>query len=221
MLETLFIADLHLDSRKPKTIKLFIDFLRNRAIKAENLYILGDLFEVWLGDDDDNSDYILIKQELYKLSQIINIFIMAGNRDFLIGNDFSKETGTKLLTEPKVINLYGIPTLLLHGDTLCTTDIEYQKFRSFIRNPIWQKQFLAKSLIERKIIAQNLRQQSQEYNNIKDNNIMDVTTEAVYDVIIEYNVSQIIHGHIHKQAIHKFNFNNKENTRIIFRKLGK
>ncbi|MDM8569798.1 UDP-2,3-diacylglucosamine diphosphatase [Thiotrichales bacterium HSG1] len=196
-METLFIADLHLSSDKSNDLAL--KFLSERAKKADALYILGDLFETWLGDDEPNYQEILTS--LYNLT--IPVFIMHGNRDFLLGKKFSAITGCQLIPDHYIIDLYGIPTLLMHGDTLCTLDIDYQAFRKQVRDPNWQKFFLSQPLEVRRKLAKQARDSSQlkVKNNIPK--IMDVTPDAVNQVLLKYNVNQLIHGHTHLPKVHK------------------
>ena len=201
MPETLFIADVHLDPNRPIPLKYFKEFLTNRVQQAEALYILGDLFEVWLGDDQDEPTYKTIQTALSKVK--CPVFIMHGNRDFLLGKDFAETTGCKLIKEPYLIDLYGTPTLLMHGDTLCTEDQDYQAFRQQVRHPEWQKQFLAQPLAQRRILAQQARAQSQAKTQSTAEFIMDVTPEAVVSTLKTHQVKQLIHGHTHRPAQHK------------------
>ncbi|MCK5878086.1 MAG: UDP-2,3-diacylglucosamine diphosphatase [Candidatus Marithrix sp.] len=197
-METLFIADLHLSPTQSNDFAL--EFLADRAKKAEALYVLGDLFEMWLGDDDTSS-YQEVLASLQALT--IPIFVMHGNRDFLLGKEFSARTGCQLISDPYVIDLYGTPTLLMHGDTLCTLDTDYQAFRQQVRDPNWQKFFLAQPLEIRRKLANQARDSSQA--KIKNTNaeIMDVTPNAVNQIFSQYNINQLIHGHTHRPYIHK------------------
>lgn len=199
MPETLFIADLHLDSRWPAKTHLCLEFLAGRARQAEALYILGDLFEVWLGDDDDEPSYQSILTALHQLTTAgVVVSVMPGNRDFLLGKDFVKRTGCQLIPDPSVIDLYGVPTLLMHGDVLCTLDVDYQQFRQQVRHPIWQQQFLAQSLEQRRLLAKQVRNYSQTQTQTTAAAIMDVTTEAVITTLEAQGVYQLIHGHTHR-----------------------
>ncbi|RKZ42838.1 MAG: UDP-2,3-diacylglucosamine diphosphatase [Gammaproteobacteria bacterium] len=203
MPETLFIADLHLDSKKPFFIELCLDFLAGRARQADALYILGDLFEVWLGDDNDEPAYKPVLAALHNLTQSgIPVFIMHGNRDFLLGSDFLKTTGCQFIEDPYVMDLYAKPTLLMHGDTLCTLDTDYQSFRRQMRNPSWQRHFLEQPLAERRKLATQTRTISQARTQMTTKYMMDVTTEAVRAVLEKYGVYQLIHGHIHRPGIY-------------------
>ncbi len=205
MPETLFIADVHLAPNRPIPLNYFKEFLTNRVQQAEALYILGDLFEVWLGDDQDEPIYKTIQTALRKVK--CPVFIMHGNRDFLIGKDFAETTGCKLIKEPYLIDLYGTPTLLMHGDTLCTEDKDYQAFRQQVRHPEWQRQFLAQPLAQRRILAQQARAQSQAKTQSTAEYIMDVTPEAVVSTLKTHQVKQLIHGHTHRPAQHKLTIN--------------
>jgi UDP-2,3-diacylglucosamine hydrolase len=204
MSETLFIADLHLDPKRPIIIHRFLDFLAKRALKAEALYILGDLFEVWVGDDEDEPIYQDILTALHNLTASgVPVFIMHGNRDFLLGKDFVATTGCQLVKEPYLIDLYGTPTLLMHGDSLCTLDREYQAFRQQVRHPAWQAQFLAQPLAQRRKLAQQARAHSITKGQITAEAIIDVTPEAVISALETADVYNLIHGHTHRPAVHQ------------------
>jgi UDP-2,3-diacylglucosamine hydrolase len=199
---TLFISDLHLDVARPAVTRALASFLA-RHQHCDSLYILGDLFETWIGDDDDAP----IAAEIAALLRDYAaagpaLFIMGGNRDFLLGEAFCATAGAQLLADPTVIDLYGEPTLLMHGDSLCTADTQYQAFRCTARDPLWQKQLLARSLQERRILAGDLRAMSKEANSNKAEDIMDVTRSEVDKVMREYGVKQLIHGHTHRPATH-------------------
>lgn len=214
--ETLFIADLHLDARRPALVERCLAFLQERATNAEALFILGDFFEAWIGDDEDHPVVLQIKQSLKQLSeQGTQVAFMHGNRDFLVGEQFAADTGCQLLPEAHVIDLYGEPTLLMHGDTLCTADMGYQILRTQLRHPDWQQMFLAKSLAERREMAQALRLQSQEAMKEKAENIMDVAQEAVEARMREYGVRQLIHGHTHRPAVHEFILDEDNARRVV------
>jgi UDP-2,3-diacylglucosamine hydrolase len=202
---TLFISDLHLDVARPAVTRALASFLA-RHQHCDRLYILGDLFETWIGDDDDAP----IAAEIAALLRDYSaagpaLFIMGGNRDFLLGEAFCATAGAQLLADPTVIDLYGKPTLLMHGDSLCTADTQYQAFRCTARDPLWQKQLLARSLQERRILAGDLRAMSKEANSNKAEDIMDVTPSEVDKVMGVYGVKQLIHGHTHRPATHKVN----------------
>ena len=206
MQETLFIADVHLDPARPKTLALFLDLLNDRAKKVQALYILGDLFEVWVGDDEDEPVYQKVIEALRHLTDFkIPVWIMPGNRDFLLGEGFVARTGCQLLADPTVINLYGVPTLLTHGDAFCTLDIEYQAFRQKVRNPLWQQHFLAQPIAQRRLLAQQVRNYSQTKGQYSAEVIADVTLEAVIKAVIDYQVDQLIHGHTHRSGCSTLN----------------
>jgi len=215
-LSALFISDLHLSGERPKLIELFLKFLRLEAEKAEKLYILGDLFEVWTGDD-----YILPELEpvLSALKQLTSggtpVFIMHGNRDFTIGAKFEEMTGCKLLDDPTTIDLNGTKTLISHGDLLCTDDIEYQKFRAKVRNPQWIQQALSLPLEERLLLAKSIRTDTSEKSRLKPEEIMDVNQTAVKEMMEKWNVRQLIHGHTHRPEQHKISIDNAPATRIV------
>jgi len=216
MSETFFIADLHLDSEKPEIMTLFTNFLSKRARFAKALYILGDLFEVWIGDDEDSPFYSNIIKALRQLTaQGVPVFILHGNRDFLLGENFMHATGCQLLSDFTVISLYGTPTLLMHGDTLCTLDTDYQAFRQQVRDPQWQAQFLSYPLAQRRILAQQARQQSIAQTNTYDEAKMDVTMEALESVLKEHDVYHVIHGHTHKPALHEFTWRDQTARRYV------
>lgn len=199
----LFISDLHLDESRPEVTESFLTFLKDRASKADALYILGDFFEVWIGDDDDAPLASTIQQQLLKLSQGgTAVFIMHGNRDFLYGERFCETSGASLLSDPTVIELAGKSCLLMHGDSLCTDDAEYMAFRQQARNPAWQEQLLSQPLEARRQLAQQLRQQSKSMSAMKAEDIMDVNSDAVTQVLAEHNADILIHGHTHRPARH-------------------
>ncbi|MEM7016148.1 MAG: UDP-2,3-diacylglucosamine diphosphatase [Pseudomonadota bacterium] len=214
--ETLFISDLHLDASREHLIRLCLDLFEGRAEQADALYILGDLFEAWIGDDDDNPAYTEVKAGLHQLTQSgVPVFVMQGNRDFLLGDDFCRETGCQLLADPCVVELYGKPTLLMHGDTLCTKDTGYLQLRQILHNPAWQQDFLSKPLADRRAMAEHLRAESQKQTSQKDMAIMDVTPEAVADVMREHQVTHLIHGHTHRPAIHDFKLDEQDVRRTV------
>lgn len=203
---TLFISDLHLSAHRPKIITLFLDFLRNQATHAEALYILGDLFEYWIGDDAaGQTENRPIVQGLRELTASgVPVFVMHGNRDFLLGQTFESLTGCRLLADPTHISLYGEELLLMHGDSLCVDDVDYQKFRRMVRDPKWQHQFLARSLAEREQMARNVRELSQAAMIGKPPEIMDVNQAAVETTIRQHGIRHLIHGHTHRPAQHDF-----------------
>jgi UDP-2,3-diacylglucosamine hydrolase len=210
MPHSLFISDLHLCVNTPNTTRLFHDFVQRTAPQAEALYILGDLFEYWAGDDDLNSPFHLeITGALRNLSQRgTNILIMHGNRDFLMDRHLTEACQATLLADPVVIDLYGTPTLLTHGDALCTDDTAYQTFRQQVRNTTWQQQFLALPLVQRKAQIEQLRAKSELEKQHKAMSIMDVNQQAVAKLLHEYNYPRLIHGHTHRPAHHLHHIDN-------------
>ena len=217
MKTTLFISDLHLDARRPAVTSLFLKFLTDLDTGAcAGLYILGDLFEAWIGDDsDDIHDQRILTALHDTTARGISIWVMHGNRDFLLGDGFAHATGCTLLADPTLIELNGEQTLLMHGDTLCTDDHEYQQFRTLVRNPAWQQQFLTKSLTERRMIAANLRETSRQRTGEKAAEIMDVNSEAVESTLRAYGVRRLIHGHTHRPAMHTLVIDNMPAQRIV------
>lgn len=201
-LRTLFIADLHLEAGSP-AVEPFFAFLAEQTPGADALYILGDLFESWIGDDDCDP---LTERVAHALRAVRErgtaLYFMAGNRDFLLGADYAKQAGLELLPDPTRLELYGVPTLLLHGDSLCTRDVKYQAFRVQARNPQFQQQFLAQPLAQRKAYAAQVRAASREHTGNTALEIMDVTPELLSPLMQQYQVSRLIHGHTHRPAVH-------------------
>lgn len=199
----LFIADLHLHPARPEHSRALIDFCQQRVNAEDQLYILGDLFEAWIGDDVGIITYAdviaCLKQLTLKGTQV---FFMAGNRDFLIAREFSQATGIKIIPDPTLIICDHQQTLLMHGDTLCTDDTEYQKFRCLVRDPHWQSEFLAMSPALRMQQATHYRQQSKEMIAHKSNDIMDVNPDAVTQVMHHHQARLLIHGHTHRPQVH-------------------
>jgi len=215
-MSTLFISDLHLSAERPELTRAFHFLLQKLAPEADALYILGDLFEVWLGDDVISPDYQESISELRILTdKNIPVYIMRGNRDFLFGTQFETLTGATLIEDPTLIDLYGTKTLLMHGDTLCTDDIKYQEFRVMVRNPDFQKDFLSKTPEQRIAIAKQLRDTSKTEMNSKSEEIMDVNSKSVLAALTHFNVQNMIHGHTHRPAIHEFEVNKAPATRIV------
>jgi UDP-2,3-diacylglucosamine hydrolase len=212
----LFISDLHLNDSCPHITRAFFHFLRTRAIHAEALYILGDFFDVWVGDDDDAALAQEVASELNQLNQQgVAIYFMHGNRDFLLGESYATKAGMTLINEDVVIDLYGTPTLLTHGDSLCTGDAQYQQFRTMVRNAAWQQEFLSQSLATRRAIAAQLRETSQSMNSMKKEDIMDVAQDEVIAQMQQANVTRLVHGHTHRPARHILQINDQECERIV------
>ncbi|HAK53376.1 MAG TPA: UDP-2,3-diacylglucosamine diphosphatase [Gammaproteobacteria bacterium] len=197
----IFISDLHLDETRPDITQAFLHFLENTAVNAERLYILGDFFEVWLGDDDNSPFNQSIISALASLP--MPRFIMHGNRDFLIGQRFCEQTGFELLTDPTRLTFFDRPVLLMHGDSLCTRDEEYMKVRAMARYPDFKAELLSKSLEERAAIAASARTQSKDHTRETAMDIMDVTPSEVVKVMREQEVPLLIHGHTHRPQVHE------------------
>jgi UDP-2,3-diacylglucosamine hydrolase len=215
-MKTLFISDLHLEENRPEMAELFINFLINEAIQADALYILGDFFEAWIGDDDLTPFHQKIIAALRSVTQKgLPVYMMHGNRDFLLGKRFMRATGCQLLPDEKVINLYGTPTLLLHGDTLCTQDVKYLKFRKKSRTWLYKKLASLKSLESRRAIAAKMRASSKEHMRNLADYMMDVTQEEVEHVMQRRQVQHLIHGHTHREGVHHFTINNQPATRTV------
>lgn len=199
----LFIADLHLHSSRPATLRAFLSFLAGEARSAHALYILGDLFESWIGDDDDSPLATAVCAGLRALTAVCPVHVMHGNRDFLLGAGFCRRSGCTLIDDPIRIDCHGRPALLMHGDTLCTADTDYLAFRRQVRDPAWQTDFLTRPLSERRQIAQRLREGSREASRGKPEAIMDVTPAEVDRVMQAHGVDLLIHGHTHRPASHR------------------
>ena len=207
MPHTLFISDLHLSADQPHSMAAFQRFIATLAPQAEALYILGDLFEYWAGDDDLHDPFhdqvITALRNLAR--QGCPIYLMQGNRDLLMGQALAQACRATLLADPALIDLYGTPTLLSHGDTLCTDDAEYQRYRAQVHDADFQKQFLAQSLAERKNYIAQLRARSTAEKQSKDSAIMDVNDDAVAALLREHHYPRLIHGHTHRPARHEHN----------------
>lgn len=213
---TLFISDLHLHESRPQITRAFFHFLHTQAIDAESLYILGDFFDAWIGDDDDAELPQQVANELLALTRNgVTIYFMHGNRDFLLGDSYAKKSGMIIIPEGTVIDLYGTATLLVHGDALCTDDKDYQAFRAMVRSAQWQQQVLAQPLAARRALAAQLRDKSQSMNSLKAADIMDVTPAEVVKQMEEAKVQVMIHGHTHRPARHKLLANNRPAERIV------
>ncbi len=212
----LFISDLHLTAGDAKTTRRFVEFMEGPARAAERLYILGDLFEAWIGDDDDDPRIVPIVAALRDLTTAgIACAIMHGNRDFLLGRAFCARTGCRLLGDYERVTLFGQPVLLTHGDLLCTDDTRYMTLRGELRSAAWQRDFLAKSLAERRQIASDLRQLSATEIAQKSDYIMDVNQGAVERTMREHGVKLLLHGHTHRPGVHRFELDGKEAVRIV------
>ncbi len=201
---TLFIADLHLEDKRPQLTRILCDFLGDQARRADALYILGDLFEFWIGDDVLSETAREVASAIRQLSDAgVPCYFIHGNRDFLLGQDYAAKAGLQLLPEVCVTDLYGTPTLLLHGDTLCTDDVDYQAFRTQVRNPQFQAMFLNMTPEQRLEMAANARDASKQQSSGKPMDIMDVNATAVRALFEQHSVDQMIHGHTHRPAVHQ------------------
>jgi UDP-2,3-diacylglucosamine hydrolase len=201
----LFISDLHLQESHPRTAEAFFRFLAERAPQAEALYLLGDIFEYWAGDDDLGTPFHQrIVDALRALADAgVAVYWMAGNRDFLVGQDFARAAGLRLLPDPSVVNIGGQRVALVHGDAQCTGDLKYMAFRAQVRDPAWQQQFLAMPLAQRKAIIAGLREGSRQAHGEKSYDIMDVTPDAIAALHAATQAEVIIHGHTHRPALHR------------------
>lgn len=216
MRDWLFISDLHLAPERPQIIDLFERFVSEIAVRADTLYILGDFVEYWLGDDDRAEGLKTAFSAFDQLKEAgTKVFMMHGNRDFLIGDDLAARCHFQLIEDPLPIQIQNHPALLMHGDTLCTDDVDYQKFRTTVRNTDWQNDFLSKPLKEREQIALSLREQSKQATANKSPDIMDVNQDAVIETIRHHGISTLIHGHTHRPAIHEFEVDGVSVKRIV------
>ncbi len=211
-----FIADLHLGPQRPHLTDIFLRFLNHRARHAKRLFILGDLFEYWLGDDAIHPHYQPVIDALNKLgSHGVAVSFMRGNRDFLIGEQFAKLTGVTLLDDPCVVEVAGETTLLSHGDIFCSDDTAYQQFRELSRAPQWQAEFLAKSIEERKTFAEQARNTSRDATRNKNDSIMDVNLQTVIKSMQTHHATRLIHGHTHRPEQHTLTVDNNTCQRIV------
>ncbi len=215
---TLFVSDLHLDPERPAATELFGRFLDTEARGAEALYVLGDLFEAWVGDDDPSTAGAFVADRLRALAASgVPVNFIRGNRDFLLGEDYARRAGAKILPDPAVVMLYGEPTVILHGDLLCTDDTAYQQVRAQTRDPRWQAEFLAQPLAARLAFAAQARAASKaRYGELVSSGlaetITDVAPETVREWFRRYGLRRMIHGHTHRPAIHD---EGDGNTRIV------
>lgn len=212
----LLISDLHLEEQRPDITRAFLHFLQSRARQAEALYILGDFFEVWVGDDGMSPFQHDIARALRELSDAgTRIFLMHGNRDFLIGKDFCRAAGCTLLKDPSIVHFDGEPVLLMHGDSLCTLDVGYMKLRRLLRNPL--SLFILRNLplATRHKLARKLRNESRAQTRMKAREIIDVTPDEVPRIMAEHGVRTLIHGHTHRPAVHQLLVNRQPARRIV------
>jgi UDP-2,3-diacylglucosamine hydrolase len=213
----LFISDLHLSEDRPAANERFIGFLENPARAADALYILGDFFEYWVGDDDLAHPFnAVIAGLLRDLSRSgVALYFMHGNRDFLAGEGFCAATGAKLLEDPTLVDLGGEPTLLMHGDTLCTDDLDYQAWRRTARSAAWQQAFLAKPLAERRHAVLGMREKSKAVVQAKPEEIMDVNEDAVRQALAQHGATRLIHGHTHRPGRHRVSVGDRQGERWV------
>jgi UDP-2,3-diacylglucosamine hydrolase len=214
---SLFISDLHLTEERPEANERFIDLLEGKARGADALYILGDFFESWIGDDDLEAPFnAVIAGLLGDLARRgVPVHLMHGNRDFLVGERFCAATGTKLLADPSVHEIGGVRTLLMHGDTLCTDDLDYQNWRRIARSETWQREFLAKPLAERRRAIIDMREKSKEVVQAKPADIMDVNDAAVASAMRAHAVTRLVHGHTHRPGRHALTIDGRPAERWV------
>ena len=212
---TLFISDLHLDRERPEIITLFAEFIDTHARDADALYILGDLFEYWVGDDQPTDGLEPAIEVLESLKSVTPVFFIQGNRDFLVSDSFAQRAGLKLLPDSVIIDLYDRTALLLHGDTLCSDDVDYQRLRELLRDSAWQHQFLSLPVAERLAQALALREKSMAETSGKTEAIMDVNQQRVEAELRKYSANLMIHGHTHRPARHRFELDGTPVERIV------
>ena len=212
----LFASDVHLAAHRPGAVAAFSAFLSGPVRRADRLYLLGDVFDLWLGDDDDRTPHPEVEVALAEtVTAGVPIDLIRGNHDFLLGDAFAERTGCGLVAEPLVIEVGGERAVLLHGDTLCTRDVEYQAFRRYARDPGNQRAFLARPIEERAREAAGIRATSDTRTRLKPEDIMDVTDEEVVRVLSECAAARMIHGHTHRPAIHELDLDVGPATRIV------
>jgi UDP-2,3-diacylglucosamine hydrolase len=215
-MKTLFVSDLHLDAQHPEITGQFLQFLAGEAREAAALYILGDLFEVWIGDDDPDPEKQRVIAALKALTSAgVPCYVMHGNRDFLLGQRFCAESGCRLLEDPTIISLYGERVLTMHGDALCTDDHAYQKLRAMVRDPGWQEMFLALSHDQRLMLAEQARAGSKAHMAQAMDAIMDVNSQAVLAAMRAAGVKLLLHGHTHRPDVHRFDLDGSPAARIV------
>jgi len=213
---TLFISDLHLDDARPRIVEDFERFCAGEARTADALYILGDLFEAYIGDDDDAALNARVATALHGVADAgVPVHFIAGNRDFLLGEAYARRCGMQLLDDGTIVDVYDTPTLILHGDVLCSDDAAYLAFRRQVRDPAWQAAFLARPLAERRAFAAQARDASRAHTSTTDMAIMDVNQTAVEAALRNAGVTRMIHGHTHRPAIHDFTLDGKPAQRIV------
>jgi UDP-2,3-diacylglucosamine hydrolase len=212
----LFISDLHIDARHAPITEQFLDFVTSEARSADALYILGDLFESWVGDDAPDAGQIAAMSAIKSLtSSGVPCYVMHGNRDFLLGREFCARSGAQILPDPLVITLYGEPVLVMHGDALCTDDRAYQRLRATVRDPGWQRRFLSLSVAQRRALAGAAREGSQAHTAALEYAVADVNEESVATAMRNAGTATLLHGHTHRPAIHPFSVDGRACTRIV------
>lgn len=219
----LFISDLHLDAERPAVTALFGAFMQGEARRADALYLLGDLFEAWVGDDDPSETGAYVAARIREVADAgVPVFFIRGNRDFLVGDAFARRAGMRILPDPAVVMLYGKPAILMHGDLLCTSDVAYQAFRAQTRNPAWQAQFLAQPLAARLAFAAQARAASAAHQGgMKQNDkaqfetLTDVTPATVQATLAQFGIDMLIHGHTHRPAIHDLMVGDRDCRRVV------
>ena len=213
----LFVSDLHLQAALPRTTAAFLSFLQNHAARTQQLYLLGDIFEYWAGDDDLVTPYNQQIADALKAVQAhgVQLFWMAGNRDFLVGQGFADAAGLTLLDDPTVITVAGRKLALAHGDAQCTDDHAYMAFRAQVRQPAYQQQFLAMPLAQRKAIIEGIRKNSQDANQSKEMAIMDVNADAIAALFAQTGSDVLIHGHTHRPALHRLDDGETHRMRYV------
>ena len=212
----LFISDLHIDSSRPAIVEHFLHFLEVEARKADALYVLGDLFESWVGDDSPDSTQLAAIAGLRALTSLgVPCFVMHGNRDFLLAGQFCRQAGAHLLPDPLIVTLYGEPVLVMHGDALCTDDRAYQRLRATVRDAGWQRQFLKLSAGARRALAQAARAGSQAHTAAMEYAITDVNADSVATALRNAGTATLLHGHTHRPAIHALQVDGRPCTRIV------
>ncbi len=212
----LFISDLHIDASRPAIIEQFLQFLSSEAKSASALYILGDLFESWIGDDAPDAAQMSAIEGLRTLTLSgVRCFVMHGNRDFLLASQFCRMSGADLLPDPVLITLYGETVLVMHGDALCSDDYAYQRLRATVRDADWQRQFLALSIAARRSLAGAARAGSQAHTAAMENTITDVNADSVARALRAAGTATLLHGHTHRPAIHALQVDDRPRTRIV------
>lgn len=220
---TLFISDLHLDAERPAVTELFGAFMQKEATRADALYILGDLFEAWLGDDDPSETGAYVAARIREVADAgVPVFFIRGNRDFLVGDAFARRAAMRILPDPAVVMLYGKPAILMHGDLLCTGDTAYQAFRAQTRNPVWQAQFLSQPLAARLAFAAQARAASaahqggmKQHDKATFETLTDVTPATVGATFAQFGIDTMIHGHTHRPAVHVLTISDRPCRRIV------